>query len=138
MAGAEAGAVVAVEVLEEQDGIAPIRVVLKFVGAAVHRSPSVGTTQKDTRQAARQLGGDLPQAHHPSGAGGTLNGERVTEEMVELRQRLNDQIVHREPDRATPVRVAAEQRAARLRRFVVNAMLDAMDIERVGMVAMVA
>src|SRR5262245_62125362 len=41
MAGAQAGAVVAVEVLVEQDQIAPVRVVLEFLRPAVDRPAAI-------------------------------------------------------------------------------------------------
>ncbi len=47
-------------------------------------------------------------------------------------------IIDRKPDRAAPVGVAAEQTGARFRRLVVDAVVHAVDFERVWMVAMVA
>ena len=57
---------------------------------------------------------------------------------MELLQRLDQQVVHREPDRAPPVRVAAEDPGGGLGRLVVHAVLDAVDRQHVGMVAVVA
>src|SRR6516165_12729726 len=53
MAGAEAGAVVAVEVLVEQHTVAPVRVVLELPGPAVHGPPPVLVLEEDARQPAR-------------------------------------------------------------------------------------
>ena len=53
---------------------------------------------------------------------------------MELLQRLDQQIVDRKPDRAAPVRVAAEQSGARFGRLVVHAVLGAVHVEHVGMV----
>ena len=55
MAGAEPGAVVAVEVLVEQDEIAPVRIVLEL--AACRRRPAAGrrsSSQEDARPAGAQ------------------------------------------------------------------------------------
>ncbi len=52
VAGAEAGAVVAVEVLVEQDQVAPVRIVLELGRAAVDRPPAVGIAQERARQPA--------------------------------------------------------------------------------------
>ena len=55
MAGAEAGAVVAVEVLVEQDEIAPVRVFLELPRAAVDRPPAVLVAQEDAAPAGAQI-----------------------------------------------------------------------------------
>ena len=52
VAGAEAGAVVAVEVFVEQDVIAPMRVGLELVGAAEHGTAAVLVAKKEPGQAA--------------------------------------------------------------------------------------
>ena len=51
MAGAEAGAVVAVKVLVEREVIAPVRVLLKRAGAPVDRPPALVVPQKDAASA---------------------------------------------------------------------------------------
>src|SRR5262245_31808352 len=50
VAGAEAGAVVAVEVLVEEDVVAPVRVVLELLGAAVDRPTAAGVAPEDRRE----------------------------------------------------------------------------------------
>src|SRR5262245_21679731 len=47
VAGAEAGAVVAVEVLVKEDQVAPVRVALELLGAAVDRPPSLPVARED-------------------------------------------------------------------------------------------
>src|SRR5260370_33488708 len=49
MAGSQAGAVVAVEVLVVQDVLAPVRIVLKLLRSSVDRTLTVGITEKDAR-----------------------------------------------------------------------------------------
>src|SRR5439155_26516778 len=55
MAGAKAGAVVAVEVFVEQDEIAPVRVFLELPRAAVDRPPAILVLEEHVRQPARNL-----------------------------------------------------------------------------------
>ena len=49
---------------------------------------------------------------HIARAGGALDFEIVAQVVVELLQRLDQQIIHRKPDRPAPVRIAAEQARA--------------------------
>src|SRR5271169_1994125 len=51
---------VAVEVLEEQDQVAPVRIGLEFLPIAIHRPASLLVAQKSTVQPARQLPRDFP------------------------------------------------------------------------------
>ena len=50
VAGSEAGPVIAVEILIEQQAIAPVRVLLELPGAAMDRTPAIGTFQEDAGQ----------------------------------------------------------------------------------------
>ena len=53
MAGPEAGAVIAVEVLKEKDVVLPLRIGLEFLGAAVHWSTPRLIPQEDAGQTVR-------------------------------------------------------------------------------------
>src|SRR4051812_10087259 len=55
VARADAGAIVAVEILVEEDQILPVRVFLKLRRAAVDRAAAVVAPHEDTDQAARDL-----------------------------------------------------------------------------------
>src|SRR5215467_9021595 len=55
MARPEAGTVVAVEVLVEEDEVAPVRILLEFARSAVDGPPAVRVAQKDRRGAAHNL-----------------------------------------------------------------------------------
>src|SRR5437879_4192847 len=55
MAGANAGPVVAMEVLVEQDEIPPVRVHLELLRAAMNGPSAVFSTQEDMRQATREF-----------------------------------------------------------------------------------
>ena len=59
----------------------------------------------------------------PAGAGGAFDLEIVAVVVMELLQRLDDQVVDREPDRPAPVRVAAEHARIRFARLVATVKL---------------
>src|SRR5262249_60185486 len=88
---AETLARVAVEVLVEEDQVAPVRVGLKALTRAVHRT-AAHPSQEDRRQTPRQLDRDVPERHHPPGPGGALHGEAVAEVIVEFLDRLDQQL----------------------------------------------
>src|SRR5262245_27561386 len=90
VAGAEAGAVVAVKVLVEQEVVAPVRVLLKLAAAPVDRPPASLVSQEDTGQPTRDLLGDLIQRHLPPGARGTFDGELVAIVPVIVQQDPDD------------------------------------------------
>src|SRR5215475_12999737 len=112
MAGAEAGPVVAVEIFVEQDEVFPVRIGPEDLEPSVHGAPAVGSGEEDADQAAREVGGDVPQGHEAPGPGGVLDLELAPEEGVEALERLDDEEVHGKPDGPPPVRVAAEQPGA--------------------------
>ena len=61
MAGANAGAVVSMEVFVKQDEIAPVRVGLKLLGAAIERTPAVWSAMKNSENPASYFRRDLQQ-----------------------------------------------------------------------------
>src|SRR5262245_37592528 len=125
MAGAEAGAVVAVEVFVEPDEIPPVRVGLKLGDAAVHRPSPIRSAQEDARQASREIGRDVPQGRARTRSGRVLDPQAGTVEVVELLKGLDQQVVDGKPDRPSPVGVSSEKAGARLGRLVVHTMLPA-------------
>src|SRR5439155_21568978 len=68
VAGADPGAGIAVEVLVEEDQVAPVRIGLEFVLHTVHGALAIRVAEEDARQAPRDLGGDVPQGQHLAGA----------------------------------------------------------------------
>src|SRR5262245_40248994 len=102
MAGTQAGAIIAVEVLVEQDEIAPMWIFLENARTPVNRPASTSVAEEDAGQTPREILGDLVQIHELAGAGRTLHLEvlAVVHEVVE--QRADDQPVDRHPDRAAP------------------------------------
>ena len=64
MAGANAGAVVAVEVLVKQRIILPMRIGLEFLLSAEHGTATGGVSDKRSDETMGQLHRYLPQVHH--------------------------------------------------------------------------
>src|SRR5271167_5173961 len=75
MTGPEARAVIAVEVLVEQDVILPVGIGLEFLRASVHRPPAGFIPQEDPLQTVGNFPSYLEQVHQLARAGGTLDLE---------------------------------------------------------------
>src|SRR5437660_73416 len=108
VAGTEAGAVIAMEVLIKQDEITPVRVVLKLPGSAIDRTPALLIAQEDAGQPPRDFLGDLIEVHAPSGSCRTFHGKVIAVVGVIVQQGADDQAVDRHPDGSPPIRVAAK------------------------------
>src|SRR3954470_7239040 len=87
MARPETRAVVAVEVLVEQEQIAPVRIGLKLRRSSVDGAMSVAVAQEDGGEAARDFLRDLIERHLPARSRGTFDGEVVSVIRVVLEQR---------------------------------------------------
>src|SRR5439155_26444936 len=107
-ARAEARARVAVEVLEEEDEVAPVRIALESLGPAIDGAAPVAAFKEDPRQPLGELPGHACERELPARSGRTLDREVVPVVPVKSPQRLHDQVVDRKPDGPAPVRVAAE------------------------------
>ena len=125
MAGADARAVVAVEIFVEQDQVPPMRIVAIAAIAAVHRAPAFLVLEEDARQPSRQLGGHIPEGQIIPRARRVFHFEVVAEVMMKFLQRFDDQVIQREPDGTAPVRIAAEKAGAGFSRLIVHAILGA-------------
>src|SRR5262245_18700593 len=77
MAGAEPGPIVAMEVLVEQNEIAPVRILLEFPGSSINRTPPFSVAQEDPGQAPAQFLCNLQEGHLLPRPGGTLNFEII-------------------------------------------------------------
>src|SRR5262245_29585259 len=137
MIGAEACAVVAMEVLEEQDQVPPVRIGLEFFRTSVHRAAAIFVAEEDAREAAGKLASDIPEAHLLSGAGRKLELKTLASEIVELLQGLDEQIIQRKPDRPAPVGISAEQPGGRFSRLVVHRILVAIDLQPVRLMQVI-
>src|SRR6516162_1184563 len=76
--GADAGPVVAMEVVVEQQVVAPIGIALKFFRAAKDRAPAGFVAEKDLAQPIGDLLSHLEQIHQPARTCRTLNLEVVS------------------------------------------------------------
>src|SRR2546423_8218885 len=134
MARAQTPAVLAVEVLVEEHEVAPMRIPGVADVVAMAGTLPILVREEQPREARRQLARYLAEGHHAAGADRTLDCERVSIEMVIPLQRLDEQVVHRKPERTAPVRVAAEQAARAFARRIIDAELLAARAEDEGMV----
>src|SRR5262249_53868848 len=89
MAGAQAGAVVAMEVLVKQDQVAPVRVVLELLRPTVDRTPAILVLEEDAGASTRDLFSDLIQVHEAAGTRWAFHLEIVAVVAVVLQQRAN-------------------------------------------------
>src|SRR5690349_16031117 len=107
MAGTDAGAVVAVKIFVERDEIAPMIITLEFFRAAEDRPASGVVAQEDSRQTLRNLAGHIPKVRQLARTRGAFDFIIVAQKKVKLLQRLDEQVIDREPDRSTPIGIAA-------------------------------
>src|SRR5256885_2260709 len=109
-----------------------------FTASRVDRDPSprqLLCARSRWCAAAGALRGRRPEVGHGPGAGRPRPLERIAVEGVELLERLDQEIVHREPDGAPPVRVAPEEPAGGLGWLVVDPVLHPVDPQHVRVVA---
>src|SRR5581483_2842378 len=118
---------VAAEVLVEPQQIAPVWGAGEAGVVAVARAASARVRDEETGEPAVDFGRDLAERHHAAGARRTLEAQPVAVEVCVALERLDEEIVRREPDRAAPVRVAAEEPGVRLSRRVPDAVLLAVE-----------
>src|SRR5882672_8719578 len=70
MAGAEAGAVVAMKIFVEKDEVAPVRIALEEFQFSCHRAPPVLSAQENMREPPGNFRGYLPEIGFVAGIGG--------------------------------------------------------------------
>ena len=117
------------EVLVERHVVAPERISLELLVRPEHWPPFIGATQEDRREPPRDVVGDFGERRLAPRTGRVFDPKVRAEEPCEPAQRFDDVVVDRHPDRAAPVGVAAEQVRRRLAGFVVDARLQAVDVE---------
>src|SRR5262249_36274961 len=140
MAGADAGAVVPVEVFMKGNAIPPMRIGLKVVVVAPHgaAAPAGGGAQEEVCEGGCQVRGGLAEIAQPSGAGRAFHLQGVSVVEVVIVQCTNEKVVHRKPDRSAPVRVAAKKTVVRLAGHVLDAKLLAVDVEDIRVLQVIA
>lgn len=129
MAGTKARTVVAVEVLVEQNVVAPVRVVLEFGRSSIDRPFSLLIAEEDAGQSVLDFLRHLEQVHQFAGTGWAFDLEAIAIVQVVLQQRPDDDGIHRHPHRATPIGVAAEHAAVRFGRQVIHTVFLPAGIE---------
>ena len=80
--------------------ILPVRIGGEARLVPVAGAPSVLVGQEEIGRGVRRARGDLLEVHELAGAGRTFHLQAVAVEVVVALQRLDQQVVHREPDRA--------------------------------------
>src|SRR5689334_13446682 len=98
MIGSQAGTVVAVKVFMEQDVVTPVGIVLQAFLDAVIRTVTGIIAAEQLDQPLRKFIGNLTQGQVLARPGRTLYLKVVAVVMMKLLQRLDDQVVDREPD----------------------------------------
>ena len=73
--------------------------------------------KKNSGQPPRQFRRNISEGHHIARTGGELDFEVISEVVMELLQRFDQQIVHREPDGSAPVRISAKEPVVDSRRL---------------------
>src|SRR5262249_43855656 len=101
----------------ELNQVAPVRIILEFFLPPINRS-AITVAQKNSYEPVGKISRHFPKTRLLPGARGAFHLNRVTKEIVEFLQRLHQEKVQREPDRAAPVRISSEQAAVRLGRLV--------------------
>src|SRR4030095_13740231 len=136
VARAQAGAGVAVKIFVEENQVLPMGIAVELLETPVRRALAVVVPKEDTDEPFRQVVGHLPQSLRVAGTGRFGHLELVTQKIVVLLQRLDQQKVEREPDRAAPVGVAAEHAAGRFGRLVVEGESLTFDVQYAGVLRM--
>src|SRR5437867_11165494 len=131
MRRAEAAPGLSMEVLVEQDELFPVRVRREPLVVAMTGAAAVLVREEGRGEPPRELERNLAEVHPASRAAGHLDRQLVPVIVVIALERLDEEIVHRKPHRAAPVRVAAEGSRRRLSRIVGYAVLPALHDERV-------
>src|SRR4051794_25474611 len=111
MARADAGTIVAVEVLVKEDVIPPVRVRLELFCTTVDWPASLVVAFKGADQALCQFPGDVEQIHEISGTCWALYLERVPVVGSHPQQRGIQHHVDGHPNRPAPIGVATEHTA---------------------------
>src|SRR5258708_11423205 len=103
MAGPDPRAGVAMNIFVKRNVIAPVRISLEFAGLSEHGAPAFPVTQKNLRQAARNVDGNVPESFLLSRAGRKFNLAAVPKKMMEFLQGFDQKEVDREPNWSAPV-----------------------------------
>src|ERR1700694_880538 len=138
MAGAEAGAVVAMKIFVEKDEVAPVRIALKAVGAAGYGPAATRIAKKNMNKPPGDFRSYLPEIGFGAGIGRAVHFEIFAVVVVIFLQRFDEEIVHRKPDGPAPVRIPSKEARRGFRRLVGDAIRISVHVNLVGMVVVKA
>src|SRR2546428_7816945 len=136
--GAQPGASLAVKIFKKAHQISPVRIALKFFDRAAHRAASVFVAQKDAAQRPRKLRRNLPERQLAPRAGREFYLQFIAKIVMKSLQGLDDQEIHREPHRTSPIGVPAKCAGARLCRLVTDPVFVSHHAQSVRMIEMKA
>src|ERR1700727_1945745 len=135
---AETLAGLAVEVLIKEKRISPRRIVLEARVCSMRWPPAAPVEQKQTQKTALEFRGDLTQVRLFARSGRQFDRQIITEEVVEMPERLDREEVEGKPHWPPPVGVAAEEAGVGVSRFVVEPAGATGEIENQGVVLVAA
>src|SRR6266567_8627154 len=99
VARAQPRPVVSVEVLVEQEVIAPVGIGLELLGPTVDGPPTALIAKEQAAQPVRDLLGNLEEVHLVARTGRAFNLEAVAVVQIEAQERPDEHDVDRHPDR---------------------------------------
>src|SRR5262245_27344385 len=137
MARANACTGLPVEVLVEQDVVAPVLIAPPAV-IAVGRPALIFVTYEQTRQPSRDVLADLQEIQLASRSDWTLHLEALPEVGVLVDQGMDEHELHRHPDRSPPVGVPSEHPAVRVARHISDAVVQSASVEDVGVLGVIS
>src|SRR5580704_7527020 len=138
VARADTSAIVAVKILVEEEQILPVRIALEKFGGAGDRAAAVLASHENMNEAAGNLGGDFPEVRFAARARREFDFEVLTVIVMVFLQGFDEEIVHREPDRSTPVGIAAKNAAGGFGGLVIDAADVAIDLDFVRVIEVIA
>src|SRR5262249_12506757 len=119
MAGPDACIGIRMEVLVEQDVVAPVLIAPSAV-KAMGRPAAFLIADEQARQPSRELLADLEEIQLAARADRTLDLEVVAQGGILVDQGADEHELHRHPDRAAPVGVPPEHPAVRVTRDITD------------------
>ena len=84
MASPQAGSVVSMEILVEEDQVSPIWILLKFLRTSVYRPTGASVPEEDVRKSSREFVRHLEECHTVTGSRRTLDRKFVTVKAVKI------------------------------------------------------
>src|SRR5262249_17058223 len=137
MAGPNPCTGVSVEILVEQDVVAPVLIVPPAM-IAVGRPASLLVADEQARQPSRDLLTDLQEIQLAPRADWALDLEVVAQVGVLVDQGADEHELHRHPDRSAPVGVPPKHPAVRIARDVTDPVLLSANVEDIGVLGVIA